>query len=266
MRNRAAFTLIELLVVIAIIAILASILFPVFAQAREKARQITCASNLKQLGLATLQYQQDNDEYNPYVYGNNDNAWRGGGDRSWETLILPYVKSIGVYACPDDTYSRGTADYNSDDVKVPNMLPEISSYSITLAWTDWGGQFTASGAKLSTITSPASTILYTERWNGYHFLRTDWAQDNWCNDWEFLHGQNNGPAGATGHAKLSNYMFCDGHVKAMHFEQTMKQVGNEKPTSDPEYAALPWYDVCVASTAIGAPNSQYYGMWTTQQD
>ena len=94
--KRSAFTLIELLVVIAIIAILAAILFPVFAKAREKARQTTCLSNNKQLGLGFLQYYQDWDEKFP-ASGVN---LLGQG---WAGLIYPYVKSTGVYKCPDDS-------------------------------------------------------------------------------------------------------------------------------------------------------------------
>jgi prepilin-type N-terminal cleavage/methylation domain-containing protein len=93
MNRRKGFTLIELLVVIAIIAILAAILFPVFAKAREKARQISCASNEKQLGLGIIQYVQDYDERFP------DYA----GDYGWAGQIYPYVKSTGVYKCPDDS-------------------------------------------------------------------------------------------------------------------------------------------------------------------
>jgi len=92
--NHRGFTLIELLVVIAIIAILAAILFPVFAAAREKARQTTCASNEKQLGLAFIQYVQDYDETWPGVYAN-------GG---WAGRVYPYIKSKGVFQCPDDTF------------------------------------------------------------------------------------------------------------------------------------------------------------------
>jgi len=112
------FTLIELLVVIAIIAILAAILFPVFAQAREKARQISCLSNDKQIGLAFMQYVQDNDE--DYPAGNINfqniapntsapaaaagaaaNQWGAG----WSTSIFPYVKSNGLMKCADDSTS-----------------------------------------------------------------------------------------------------------------------------------------------------------------
>jgi prepilin-type N-terminal cleavage/methylation domain-containing protein/prepilin-type processing-associated H-X9-DG protein len=92
--KRAGFTLIELLVVIAIIAILAAILFPVFAKAREKARQASCLSNVKQLGLAFLQYAQDYDELLPASYR------PGGGYIYWTGNILPYIKNTQIYYCP----------------------------------------------------------------------------------------------------------------------------------------------------------------------
>ncbi|MDR3710613.1 MAG: DUF1559 domain-containing protein [Capsulimonadaceae bacterium] len=92
----AAFTLIELLVVIAIIAILAAILFPVFATAREKARQASCASNLKQMGIAFIQYEQDYDETMTCTL---PGYMPGAG---WAGLVYPYVKSQNVYQCPDD--------------------------------------------------------------------------------------------------------------------------------------------------------------------
>src|SRR5579862_5072328 len=106
--KRHAFTLIELLVVIAIIAILAAILFPVFAQAREKARIATCTSNLKQFSLGILMYAQDYDETMPiafsapYLIGPLTSQLSGFPERGIHAEISPYIKNHGVFHCPDD--------------------------------------------------------------------------------------------------------------------------------------------------------------------
>jgi prepilin-type N-terminal cleavage/methylation domain-containing protein/prepilin-type processing-associated H-X9-DG protein len=113
--RRKAFTLIELLVVIAIIVILASILFPVFARARENARRSSCMSNLKQIGLGVMQYVQDNDERYPLSQVARTGPWASipssvnfsdSSNIQWPHFIEPYVKSMQVYRCPS---GRATA-------------------------------------------------------------------------------------------------------------------------------------------------------------
>lgn len=122
---RNGFTLIELLVVIAIIAILAAILFPVFAQAREKARQITCLSNLKQLGLSMAMYSQDYDETMMIAQTSNaTNTYR------WPQLLAPYTKSRGFVFCPDGNYSTpvtGATTYQ-DTINNPNGNGGFNDY------------------------------------------------------------------------------------------------------------------------------------------
>ena len=101
MNKKSAFTLIELLVVIAIIAILAAILFPVFAQARAKARQTACLSNMRQIGTSIMMYVQDYDETYPPSQVNIDPPAPANSVMSWPTLIFPYVKNEGIFVCPD---------------------------------------------------------------------------------------------------------------------------------------------------------------------
>lgn len=102
--NRKGFTLIELLVVIAIIAILAAILFPVFAQARAKAKQASCLSNMKQIGLGLMMYAEDYDATLPssYYYQNGVNS--DGGYVHWSGMIMPYVKNERIFVCPENPF------------------------------------------------------------------------------------------------------------------------------------------------------------------
>jgi prepilin-type N-terminal cleavage/methylation domain-containing protein/prepilin-type processing-associated H-X9-DG protein len=142
---RKGFTLIELLVVIAIIAILAAILFPVFAQAREKARQATCQSNEKQIGLAVMQYTQDNDEKFPGGLPmaatappqiDNSTGVNGVG-MGWAGACGPYMKSQSLIKCPDDS----TGGQYADSYAMNEWLPTET---------------------LAVLSGPASTVLCYE--------------------------------------------------------------------------------------------------------
>ncbi|MDR3707684.1 MAG: DUF1559 domain-containing protein [Capsulimonadaceae bacterium] len=153
MKRNNAFTLIELLVVIAIIAILAAVLFPVFATAREKARQSSCTSNMKQLGLALLQYVQDSDEHYPCV---GQSTTPGAG---WASLVYSYVRSTNVYLCPDDMTQTNTVSVSSPYVISYGINENLTAALNNPIVTPAAG-VGATGA--SDLLMPAATILLFE--------------------------------------------------------------------------------------------------------
>jgi len=195
MKNVRGFTLIELLVVIAIIAILAAILFPVFAKVREKARQTTCASNEKQIGLGILQYVEDYDETLP---GRDFNSGPTGNIVSWRYMIAPYLKSTDVFKCPSNPYNK-YSDQNNDGFNISYSVNANSSNGV-------GGPFgdvTATGVALASIQAPTQLIGVVESTVAYDNLDVTNAF--------FASNTTNLFAGHTG---VSNFLFMDGHVKA----------------------------------------------------
>ena len=154
--TQKGFTLIELLVVIAIIAILAAILFPVFAKVREKARQISCLSNMKQLGLAMVQYNQDYDEY----FTGSDYYGQG-----WAEHLYPYIKSKAAYICPDDYRPGGmTSQVTVNGIvwgNPPYQMDQIS-YVANVDVIDPTEAQLGAPLSLAGISSPATTVLLYE--------------------------------------------------------------------------------------------------------
>jgi prepilin-type N-terminal cleavage/methylation domain-containing protein/prepilin-type processing-associated H-X9-DG protein len=197
--SRKGFTLIELLVVIAIIAILAAILFPVFARAREKARQATCQSNLKQMGLACSMYETDYDgTITPAMLG-----WSYGA--MWPDLVDPYIRSLakganwemkGIYRCPD-----------APDVTLPTGAAPylVRSYGYNYNYLTY---MASRQVRDSAVQQPASTIRIVDIWN---------FRDNWGSVLAYP------PSSSTSsyvyppdwHNEMNNVLFVDGHVKAM---------------------------------------------------
>lgn len=221
------FTLIELLVVIAIIAILAAILFPVFATAREKARQSSCTSNLKQLGVALLMYAQDYDEYVPC------GANAGSLGRGWACQVYPYLKqTTAVFVCPDDS-TVGTAQtlwpisyaYNSSLCDPGGGVPweqtvsisQLVMPSVTIGFMEVSGCEAWYGAGHMESDSPTATGLVSTSQSDYPASMMDTLGVQATNSWgliDSLAASNASPNyAATRHSGGSNYLLMDGHVK-----------------------------------------------------
>jgi prepilin-type N-terminal cleavage/methylation domain-containing protein/prepilin-type processing-associated H-X9-DG protein len=249
-----AFTLIELLVVIAIIAILAAILFPVFARARENARRASCQSNLKQIGLGMLQYSQDYDEMSvPTQFGSENWYSNKTNNYKWMDAIYPYVKSEQIFDCPSAIvnltatvngsvrkyiHNKNLPDSCTTSPNYPGVCQSYGSYGLSQAYwgSGFGGPANATGPAvddgrgkaLSAIESPATTI-----WVG------DTGDANGSSDLYRMTGFTNsndlvitaGPprfasAGWAGglverHLDTAVVLYCDGHVKSSKLDQLL---------------------------------------------
>ncbi len=202
---KKGFTLIELLVVIAIIAILAAILFPVFARARENARRSSCQSNLKQIGIGFLQYVQDYDEKYPSVYVSLDGnttydppataVAAATADQGWAQTLQPYMKSTQIFQCPSETNPPVTNGFNG--------------------YTDYWMNNLASNQNQARFNAVSQTVLAGDGGNGNPAYGTNGFGTN---------GAATDPLGtlaiipdssAQRHLETANFLFADGHVKSL---------------------------------------------------
>jgi len=216
--KRRAFTLIELLVVIAIIAILAAILFPVFAKAREKARGSSCQSNLKQIAIAIMQYTQDNDERFPTMMRGN---WAEGS--GWAGQIGSYLKSAQVFQCPSDSRSatppNQIVSYSYSWV-VPRFYPALAANDlpvITIMATEtYSGP--GAGVRVLNIDEAGGEHSSVELGDNITWYNTTWgnvtsgAGCQKTGRW-YDHARGGATDDTAAHMGGANYLLMDGHVK-----------------------------------------------------
>jgi prepilin-type N-terminal cleavage/methylation domain-containing protein/prepilin-type processing-associated H-X9-DG protein len=199
-RKKSAFTLIELLVVIAIVAILAAILFPVFARAREQARKTSCLSNLKQIGLGWLQYSQDYDEkVMPVSTAGTGKtfywwaSWGGGVLNENEGLLQPYMRSTQIQSCP-----------SFENRLVAAM--GLTGYAYNSSYLSPFGQPPAS---LAAIATPTETVVFADS------ARINFSDKKTLEGNTFMSApSSNYPTFHARHNEMGNVLWADGHAKA----------------------------------------------------
>lgn len=238
---KRGFTLIELLVVIAIIAILAAILFPAFAKARESARRASCSSNLKQIGLSAMQYTQEYDELMVRgSYGGSD----GNGDGpigptqwKWMDAIYPYIKSEAVFNCPSDTSTNFGPPYIYNQPGVGgatgNGSFNFGSYAINNSGFGRNGPANNGGDQaLAALQDPAGTLWIADkeadenptpshRFLGNTAFFPTGAPFGPRSRLTFSSG--NGAAITARHLETTNVLFADGHVKSMRLSAIARE-------------------------------------------
>jgi prepilin-type N-terminal cleavage/methylation domain-containing protein/prepilin-type processing-associated H-X9-DG protein len=246
MKKRWGFTLIELLVVIAIIAILAAILFPVFAQARSAARKASCLSNLKQIGLAAMMYGQDYDEVLVAMFqgdGQDPNYYM----HTWPMLIQPYVKNTGIMMCP-------SREQNGPWQVGTNLPTSETSYAINYPQTGHGWAYTI---RMASVQRPAGMAYFMDASGIFDAsaVTPGYATGNYA-QWEADPDSDKAPKGfwygspwartvevmdpgnqccfdtlptTARHNGLCNIAFMDGHVKSTKLASVWKRPGENWP-------------------------------------
>jgi prepilin-type N-terminal cleavage/methylation domain-containing protein/prepilin-type processing-associated H-X9-DG protein len=226
-RRKSGFTLIELLVVIAIIAILAAILFPVFARARENARRAGCQSNLKQISLGMMQYTQDYDEKFPGYYTdlNDSNSYTfsdpvvANSDKGWTEMLQPYLKSTQILQCPSESTPPPVVTSNGLGFSDYFMNANVGGRRVGIDLE----QPTAGGATLAQLQAPALTVMNGDG-GAYN-------SENQMANWPYDAAD---PGMYRRHLGGNNFAFCDGHVKWFR---------PEKITTSPASAGNPTFSL-----------------------
>ncbi|BCM92933.1 hypothetical protein IAD21_04817 [Abditibacteriota bacterium] len=247
----AAFTLIELLVVIAIIAILAAILFPVFARARENARRASCQSNLKQIGLGIMQYTQDYDDILPAAQ--NDGPWASA---PWHVLIQPYVKSYQLFKCPSNASTgavNNTTGHTADGVPAAGVpiSYEVNGGNYPGDFNGrrpflWYGTYSTQNS-LASINLPATTIFVHEQASESEPMSYDLTKFTGT-----VNGSNGIKKAFVNHLGTTNLLFGDGHVKAL------------KPSATTSTTINMWTIDNANLGGAGAPAAAITGMGTAE--
>jgi len=198
MRNRRGFTLIELLVVIAIIAILAAILFPVFAQAKTAAKFATTLSNMKQQSLGVNLYMGDVDDTLPYAGTMNGNgaSWDIGacavelyGCPTWDKLIIPYTKNVELFSSSLDRAPKTPSNFGEVRRSFRAALNVVRSWGGITNWD--GNRWNHQPLNFSAVPAPAGTILLTEQRNEDQTIGTYWAWSTYWEQWVWSAGGSN---------------------------------------------------------------------------
>src|SRR2546423_5251042 len=207
------FTLIELLIVIAIIAILAAILFPVFAQAREKARQISCMSNLRQIGTASLMYAQDYDERMMGTELGDGTA--GSPEYFWGEMLIPYMKNHQILNCASESRRLRFGD---PAIGFPAGISKEWSYNFAVndVRDADGMRLGAAHQPLAAFTAPADTLLIVDGWPASSDADEGGAPERHEIAWVLGHRDTVHNAlhdGNPRHQTGFNYVACDGHAK-----------------------------------------------------